>query len=130
MTRTGDILFWTPRLMCIVAIVVLAMLSFDAFKPEVASWHEVRTFVLQMIPSVTLILLLVIAWRKELTGGLIFIIIGLGLSVIVFYYHHQLGHSFLRSLISFFLIAFPPTLAGFLFVGHYFYKKKHKHTVH
>jgi hypothetical protein len=130
MTKAGEILFWTPRLMCIVAIVVMSMLSFDAFKPEFSSWHQIRTFILHMVPSFTLILLLLLAWRKELTGGTIFIVVGMLLSVFLYRYNYQEYHSFIKSFVPVALVALPFCLTGILFVVDYFYKKRHRKLIH
>ena len=130
MTKIGEILYWTPRLICIVAIVVISMLLFDTFKPEFSSWHQIRTFLLNMVPSFTLVLLLLLAWRKELTGGSIFLIIGLALSFFVYHYSFGINHSLGKSLLQVVKLALPFCLTGILFISDYFYKKRHTHVVH
>ncbi len=130
MTKTGEILHWMPRLICIVAIVVISMLLFDTFKPEFSSWHQIRTFLLHMVPSLTLILLLLLAWRKELTGGIIYLLIGLALSFFVYHYNFEINHSLGKSLLQVAKLSFPFCLTGILFIIDFFYKKRHGNPVH
>ncbi|MBR8537452.1 hypothetical protein KDU71_17925 [Carboxylicivirga sediminis] len=130
MTKTGEILYWTPRFLCMVAIVVISMLTFEAFKPEFTSWHQLRTFFMQMVPSFALVLLLIFAWRRELAGGTFFIIIGAIMAFFVYKYHYHLSHSFIKSAWRVIIMAFPLCLTGCLFVMHYFYKRKRGNLIH
>ncbi len=130
MTKTGEILYWTPRFLCMVAIVVISMLTIEAFKPEFSSWHQLRTFIMQMVPAFTLVLLLLVAWRRELTGGTIFMLVGVIMAFFVYKYHYHLSHSFIKSAGRVVIMAFPLLLTGVLFVLDYFYKKKHRNLVH
>ncbi len=130
MTKTGEILYWTPRFLCMVAIVVISMLTIEVFKPEFSSWHQLRTFIMQMVPSFTLVLLLLFAWRKELTGGTMFIFVGLIMAFFVYKYHYQLSHSFIKSAGKVVVIAFPLLFTGIMFVLDFFYKKKRRNLIH
>jgi len=125
MTRTGKILHWTPRILCILAILFISLFAIDAFDNELSQWHQLRNFILHLIPSFTLIIFLALAWRKELLGGIILTLIGLILTPLLFRHNYGMNHSLWLSLIVILTISLPFFLTGILFIGSYFYKKKH-----
>jgi len=60
------------------------MFPFDAFAPEITFWQQIGGFLLHLIPSFIMIALLIVAWKWEYIGGIIFTIPGFGFSVAVF----------------------------------------------
>ena len=79
---------------------------------------------MHLIPSFILIALLVVAWKWELIGGIIFIIIGLVLSPLVYQHNYNMNHSIGMSLGILAMITFPFVVVGFLFIVSYTKKKK------
>ena len=79
---------------------------------------------MQLIPSFILILLLVVAWKWELIGGLIIMLVGITLSPFIFLLNYHRNHSINISLLIILTITFPFILAGFFFIVSYFVKKK------
>lgn len=69
MKRTGKILFWTPRLLSILFICFLALFSLDVFEPGKSIEEILLGLLMHNIPSIIMIVLLVIAWRKEIVGA-------------------------------------------------------------
>jgi hypothetical protein len=118
-TRTG-VLHWIPRILCIFAILFISMFALDAFDPGLTIWQQLAGFAIHLIPSLILLILLVIAWKRELVGGIIFTLIGLGVTPFVYFHNYNLNHSAWISLGIIMITTFPFVLVGILFiVSHY-----------
>ncbi len=116
MPATAGTLHWTPRVICILAILFVSMFALDAFAPGLTIWQQLVAFLIHLVPSFVLLALLIIAWRWELAGGVLFIVIGLFLSPPIFNRNYGMNHSVLMSLGIILAITFPFVLAGVLFV--------------
>lgn len=117
-------LHWTPRILGILAILFISMFTLDAFDPNKTFWQQFADFMMHMIPSFALIAFLVIAWKWELAGGIIFILIGLGFSPIIYMHNYQMNDSVWMSLKVLLFITFPFFLVGILFVLSHYKKKR------
>jgi uncharacterized membrane protein YozB (DUF420 family) len=69
-----------------------------------------------MIPSFILIAILVIAWKREITGGIIFVTLGLILSPLVFIHNYRMNDSIGMSLLIIAVITIPLIVVGLLFI--------------
>ncbi|GAB4580040.1 MAG: hypothetical protein Fur0022_27790 [Anaerolineales bacterium] len=78
-----NILYWTPRVLTILFTAFLALFSLDVFGEGYTFWETLVALFMHLIPQFLLIILLVIAWRWERVGGLLFI--GLGLVFLVWF---------------------------------------------
>lgn len=119
-------LFWTPRILCILAILFVSMFALDSFAPELTLIQQIGAFLMHLVPSFVLLALLVVAWRWELIGGLIFILIGIVFSPIIYQHNFRMNHSVMISLQVILLITFPFIVVGSLFVVHHFFRMKSK----
>jgi len=126
MKKSTKIFYWLPRLLCILAILFISIFALDAFSPELSLWQQIGAFLMHLIPSFILLALLILAWKKEFIGGIIFIIIGLGLSPIVFSHNYRMNHSVVMSLGIILAITIPFAVVGVLFIISHFKKKKLK----
>jgi hypothetical protein len=86
--------------------------------------EQILSFLMHMIPSFVLIIILAIAWKWELIGGLLYILLGIGLSPFIYTHNYRMNHSVWMSLEVIALITFPFILAGVLFLLSYFRDKK------
>lgn len=68
------ILFWTPRILCILAILFVISFSFDVFEIEAPLGRQLIGFLIHNVPALVLAGLLVIAWKWDLVGGIVFIL--------------------------------------------------------
>lgn len=119
------IIHWAPRILCVLAILFISMFALDAFDQAHSVWQQLADFFLHLIPSFVLIALLIVAWKWELIGGVVFIIIGLGLSPFIFLINHDRNHfSTIQSLITVLLVNVPFITAGILFILSYYRKKR------
>ena len=124
MKRSSKILFWLPRVICILAILFVSMFALDAFTPELSIWQQIGAFIMHLIPSFILLILLIISWKWEFIGGIIFMVIGFGLSPIVFIHNYNMNHSIWMSLGIISVITIPFAIVGILFILSHFHRKK------
>ena len=115
-----------PRILCILAILFISLFALDVFSPELSLLQQIGAFIIHLIPSFILLALLILAWKREFIGGSIFIIIGLGLSPIVFSHNYRMNHSVLMSLGIILTITIPFVVVGILFIISHFKKKVQK----
>ena len=121
------ILHWLPRLICVLAILFISLFAADAFAPELTLREQLVGFLIHLIPSFVLLAILIISWKRELVGGIIFIIIGVIMSLFVFKHNYKMNHSVSMSLAIVLMITFPFVVAGILFVLSHYFKKKNVH---
>lgn len=118
------IIHWAPRIICIIAILFISLFAADAFAPERTMWQQLSGFFIHLIPSFVLLALLILAWKKELIGGIIFTLIGNILSPIIFQHNYNTNHSTWLSLGIILSISIPLVLVGILFIVSYFLKRE------
>ena len=123
MKRSIKIFHWLPRIICILAILFISLFAADAFTPELTIWQQLGAFIIHLIPSFILLAILTIAWKWEYIGGIIFIIIGLGLSPFVFVHNYKMNNSIWVSLGIILSITFPFVIVGVLFIVSHFHKE-------
>ncbi len=116
--------YWLPRILCILSILFVSSFAFDTFTSEESFMVQFGEFILHIIPSLVLLFLLIVTWKKELLGGVIFMILGLGFSPYVFKMNYNMNHSFWMSLGIIMTITIPFFIVGVLFLVSYFKKKK------
>lgn len=124
MKKSLKVFHWLPRIICILAILFVSLFAADAFSPELTIWQQLGAFIMHLIPSFILIAFLIVAWKWEYIGGIIFIIIGLGLSPFVFVHNYKMNDSIWMSLGIILSITIPFVIVGVLFMVSHFLKKK------
>jgi hypothetical protein len=107
---------WVPRILCVLAIILISMFAFDSFSSEHTFLQNLGGLIVQLIPSVLLIGLLIVAWKRELAGGIIFILIGILLSPFIYNHNYRMNHSVLMSLDIILMITVPFIIVGILFI--------------
>ena len=130
MKKSVKIIYWTPRILCILAILFISMFALDSFSPELTIWQQLGAFFIHLIPSYVLIALLIIAWKWEFIGGIIFIVIGLGFSPVIFIHNYNMNHSVWMSLGIILAITIPFIIVGVLFIMSHFRKKRNLQKTH
>jgi len=89
-------------------------------------WQQIGAFLKHLIPSFVLIALLIVAWKWEIIGGIIFTLIGLGFSPIIFFHNYKMNDSVWMSLQVVLFITIPFVIVGILFILSFYKKKKAK----
>jgi len=119
MTVNPRLIYLLPRILCILAIAFISIFAFDAFDSELTLWKQIQDFAMHLMPSFLLLLVLLVAWKWELIGGIIFLFIGLALSPIIYIHNYHMNGSVWMSLSVIITITFPFILVGVLFIiGH------------
>ena len=119
MKKLKPFLYWFPRILCILALLFISVFALDAFQPDLTFWQQIQGFIMHLIPSFVLLLFLLIAWKWELIGGIIFVLVGLVLSPFVYMHNYNMNGSVWMSIGIIAMITFPFILVGILFIlGH------------
>lgn len=127
MTTKEKIIRWLPRLLCIGAILFVSMFALDAFEPGIPFGQQLLNFLMHLIPTYVLLILLWIAWKKPFWGGILFVIIGVITSPLVYNLNYNRTHSVMTSLSIILMITVPFIVTGGLFIlSHYQMKRKEK----
>lgn len=124
MNKIIKIFHWLPRIICILAILFISMFALDSFAPELTFWQQVGGFLIHLVPSFILVGILIVSWKRELIGGIIFVLIGLGLSPFIFKHNYNMNNSVSMSLGIILMITFPFIVVGILFIINHFIKKR------
>ncbi len=130
MKKSINVFHWLPRIISILAILFVSLFAADAFSPELNIWQQLGAFMMHLIPSFILLGFLIVAWKWEYIGGIIFIITGLGLSPFIFVHNYQMNGSIWMSLGIILSITFPFVIVGVLFIVSHFVKKQSHKTKH
>jgi hypothetical protein len=70
-------IYWTPRILSIIFIVFLVLMSLDIFEGNYGFWGTVLGLFMHNIPALILLIILLMSWKKEIIGGIAFIIAGI-----------------------------------------------------
>ena len=116
MRTSTRIIYWFPRVLCILAILFISLFALDSFSPERTIWEQLGEFLIHLIPSFVLLAFLLVAWKWELVGGIIFMLIGLGFSPLIFMHNYRMNHSVAMSLWIITMITIPFVVVGVLFL--------------
>lgn len=124
MNTSAKVIYWLPRIICILAILFISLFAADAFDHGENIWQKIGDFLMHLVPSFILLVFLVVAWKWELIGGIIFVIIGIVFSPFIFMHNYKMNDSIGISLGTIMLITFPFIVVGVLFLLSYWFKKK------
>ena len=125
MKTSIKLLHWTPHILCVLAILFISMFALDAFEGNASIWQKIGGFMIHFIPTYILIATLVIAWKWERIGGILYCLIGLGFTPFIYMINHNRNHFTVgQSLINVLMINGPFILVGLLFLISYYTKKR------
>jgi Na+/proline symporter len=125
MKTSTKALYWTARILCILAILFISLFALDSVSSERTFWQNATALLMSLIPSFVLLAALIIAWKWEKTGGIILTIIGLALSIFVFVLNYKRNQfSVANSLKNALILTIPFILVGILFILSHYRKKK------
>jgi hypothetical protein len=122
--KVSKFLFWTPRIISILFILFLSLFSLDVFDGNYGFWGTILALLMHNIPVFFLIIILIISWRYEIVGGIVFTLAGLLyvarlLMTIIMHSPHEWYMLFWTLPIS-----GPAFLVGMLFFINWFQKRK------
>ena len=100
-------LFWTPGVLGIVFAGFISIFALDVFGEGYGFWETVVALFMHLIPTFLVLIALVVAWRWERVGGVLFVL--LGVAYILMAYPSE-------SLVAYLIISGPLILVGVLFL--------------
>jgi hypothetical protein len=103
------LLYWFPRILAILTGLVMMLFSFDSFGGDNPFGKQLLEFLMHNIPVFVLIIILVIAWKYEIIGGALFILLFITLGIFF--------KSFSGNPASLIIIA-PVLISGVMFILH------------
>jgi hypothetical protein len=112
-----QLLYWSPRALCIVFALFLSMFAMDVFQEGQGVWQIMLALFMHLIPTFLLLVLLAVSWRREWIAGALLPLLG------VLYVAWAWNRPF-ASLSTFLLMAGPLVLTGALFLLNWSYRKQ------
>ena len=82
-THSNRALFWAPRALCILFIAFVSMFALDVFDEGHGFWQTLVALTMHLVPSFVMVAALVVAWRWEWVGTVVFTACGIVFMVIV-----------------------------------------------
>ncbi len=76
-TNMQRILFWAPRVLCILFALFISVFALDVFSEGYGVGETILALFMHLIPTFVIVIALVIAWRRELIGAILFIAVAL-----------------------------------------------------
>jgi hypothetical protein len=110
------LLFWMPRILCILLAVFVSLFAFDVFGEGYTFWKTILALLIHLIPTGIILVVLAVSWRWEWVGSIIFS--ALGVLYIVMFWGRVKWHVYLLP------ISVPLFLVGFLFLINWLYRKQ------
>jgi hypothetical protein len=77
-------LFWTPRVLCLLFAGFVSLFALDVFGEGRTFWQALPAFFIHLVPTYLILLALLIAWRWEWVGTVLFA--GLGAAYIILFW--------------------------------------------
>jgi len=115
--RTSAVFNWFPRILCILFALFISLFALDVFSEGHSLLKSIWAFIIHLIPSYIIVITLVISWKREWIGALIYTVLGIAYIIMAW------G----RFPISvYLLIAGPLFLIGILFGFRWVYKGEDK----
>ena len=110
------LLFWTPRILCILFAAFVSVFALDVFGEGYSFWETIVALAMHLIPTAVILVALAIAWRWEWVGGVLFIALG-ALYILIFPQGHWSAYL---------VISGPLFLVGILFLADWWLRARHR----
>ena len=111
------LLFWAPRVLCILFAVFVSLFALDVFGEGYGFWGTMLALLMHLIPTGVILIVLAISWRWEWVGGILFIALG------VLYLVMSWGRFHWSAYLA---ISGPLFLVGVLFLINWLYRAKRR----
>jgi hypothetical protein len=111
-------LSWTLRILLIIMILFFALFLLDVFQEGKGFWETLADFLGHNIPSFAMIIILIIAWRNELIGGVLLMLGIIGFGILLTFKMN----TFMWGTVV--MLGIPFLIGGLFVVNHYFFGEK------
>ena len=102
-------LYWAPRVLSILFVAFVSIFALDVFEEGKSAGAIALALLIHLIPTIIGIVIIVIAWKRELVGGWLFVALGIGF---IFIGNFESG--------AILLFMIPLTLIGAMFLWHHY----------
>lgn len=113
-------IYWAPRVLSILFILFLMLFSLDIFQEKLSPTEIALGLLIHNIPALLLLGILIISWRHEVVGAVVFTLAGLFYAVMLL--KEPDFEWYMLSWIA--IISGPALLVGILFTLNWYRKKK------
>lgn len=115
---------WTPRIIGILSIIFISISALNSFDQDSTIIKQTGDFLIHLIHPLIFTAVLVIAWKRELIGGILFIVLGLIFSNFTFTQVFSSNRPFFPHINNILLINSPFIIVGILFILSHFKEKR------
>ncbi|NLG26827.1 MAG: hypothetical protein GX557_02895 [Chloroflexi bacterium] len=70
--------YWAPRILSFLFAVFISLFALDVFGTGAGFWETLGALAIHMIPTALIIVALILAWRWEWVGAILFAALGIG----------------------------------------------------
>jgi len=112
-TSIKQVLFWMPRILCILFAMFLSLFALDVFSEGYGFWQTILALLIHLVPVYIIVIILVIAWRWAWVGAILLN------ALAVFYVVWGWGRFHWSAYLG---ISGPLVLVGFLFLFNWIYR--------
>jgi len=70
-------IFWAPRILGILFAIFISIFALDVFGEGYSFWETALALVMHLIPTAVLVVILILSWRWEWIGGILFPALGI-----------------------------------------------------
>lgn len=128
-TKADTLIFWMPRVLSVLGIAFLSLFSLDVFDGTSNVGQMLVGFLMHNIPTFVLLVVTVLAWKRDIVGAVGFI--GAGLLYIALLINNALTYGFHGYYIGWALtLSGPAFLIGTLYLVGWYKKRQVRGTVH
>ena len=120
-TKVSKFVYWTPRIVSIIFIAFLALMSLDVFDMGLGFWQTLGGLFMHNIPALILLAVLVISWKYEIVGGIVFILAGI---LYIFFAFARNADNWRMALVWSIQIAGVAFIIGGFFIANWIKKRK------
>lgn len=118
--KSNRILYWSPRVIAMLLIALMALMSLDVFESGGSAWDIAVGLFMHNIPVFVMIIILIVAWKYEIVGGIAFLLAGIAYVI----FAATSGQPWYRVISWSLTVAGSAFLVGGLFLYNWFKKKR------
>ncbi len=71
-TTSRRLLFWTPRILCLLFAAFVSLFALDVFDQHLGFWRTLLALVIHLMPTWIVLGVLAVTWRWEWVGAVLF----------------------------------------------------------